>query len=472
MLDGGKLYGVNCTSSGDVFSEDASFRFAEWPFGGDGEPTRAEAFAAAVKSLQIDDGAPLALPPDMLVSRVITLPATDQESLSSMVRLEMEKFAPVADSDLVVGFEAIWATENETRVFAVAAPSATLDALASDLEESGLAVTRIDSSLLCEWRSISKWQDIRAGNGRGDSATKDAEAAAGDVWIVALESGRFDFFASDRHGPVFARTMGSIAAPADLTRETTLSLLDLALENVGFDPCRFHIVFAGTPKPEFADAVAKAALASPLETIPCDSIQDFARSALEREEEEGCIDIVPPAWREDEKAAQTRRNFAIGAGAAVAVWAILFAVLQAIPRMILRDTAAIRREIAATMPQYGEVSDLRARVRLIDAYADRSRSAIEILRILCERMPDDMVLTSFAYENGDDSSDGKARKDPGGVKVSGDAASGESILLFKDEVDGLGMFQAARLVGPNNDRSRGRFKFDLDWRFAEDAQWR
>lgn len=469
LMDGGRLLGVSCQSSRDVFSEDAGFAYARWKFGGEGEPARADAFAAALRELGIDDGAPLALPPDMLVSRVLSLPATDSESLASMVRLEMEKFAPVADSELVVGFEAISATESETRVFAVAAPEAALDALAADLEASGLAVTRIDSSLLCEWRAIAEWT-ARRGEGSGDGGG-GAEDGGGDVWVVALESGRFDFIASDERGPVFARTLGNVASPEDLGRETMLSLLDPACESGGFTPARFHLVAPASTDGGFADAVAKAAGGAPFERVPEDSLPPYVRCALEREDEDGCLDIVPPAWRDDEKAAQSRRNFLIGAGVAVAAWVALFAVLQAIPRIIERDTSAIRREIAALMPRYGEVSDLRGRVRLIETYADRSRSAIEVLRMLCERMPPDMVLTSFAYDNADDASGGRARKDPGGVKIAGDAASNESVLRFKDEIDGLGMFQGARLAGPNLDKNRNRFKFDLDWRFAEDAQW-
>lgn len=474
LIDGDTLHGVSCTSQHDVFSEDAQFSFALWKFsaapaaptsGEDGQedgaaapgPSRADALAAAVKELDIKDGAPLALPPDILVSRVVTLPATDSESISQMVRLEMEKFAPVSDSSLEVDYETITATEDSTRIFAVAVPVATLDAIAADLETAGLAVTRIDSSMLCEWHSLSALE------ARLEDSQRTPLAA-----VFALPSGRFDFIAADDRGPVFARSLGTPASPRELSREVTLSLLDLAAERRDFAPGRFLLVAPDGLAQDFAGAVADAA-GMEVTRLPEAELQPYVRSALERDEQEGCIDIVPSAWREDEMASQRRRKFIAGAIAAVAVWAVLFAVLLAIPRAVKRQTAAIRDEIKAVMPRYTEVANLRSRVRLIQSYDDRSRSAIEVLRQLCGAMPEGMIFSSFSYDNTDDGSRG--RNVPGGVKVNGDAPDQPGILQFKNAVDEIGLFSPAKIKGPMLDGQRSRYKFELDWRFAEDGSW-
>lgn len=510
LIDGDTLHGVSCSSQRDVFSEDASFSFASWKFSdgapapqgegaaaasAEGEPvaaggeaeahetestapaqasSRAEAFASAARELDIKDGAPLALPPDLLVTRVVTLPATDSESIAQMVRLEMEKFAPVSDSDLEVDYETITATEDSTRVFAVAVPIATLDGIAADLEASGLAVTRIDSSMLCEWMSLqARLEEPRQGDGDADE-DGGAPGQEGEdrprqlVAVFALPSGRFDFVAADGQGLVFARTLGTPASASDLAREVTLSLLDLAAERRDFSPARFLLVAHEGLAPEFADAIAGAADAD-IDRIPESELRPYVRCALEREEQEGCIDIVPAAWREDEMASQRRRNFIAGAIAAVAVWAVIFATLLAIPRMIKRQTAAVRDEIKAVMPRYSEVANLRSRVRLIQSYDDRSRSAIEVLRHLCGAMPEGMVFSSFSYDNTDDGSRG--RNVPGGVKVNGDAPDQPGILQFKNALDEAGLFAPARLKGPMLDNQRSRYKFELDWRFAEDGSW-
>jgi len=464
LIDGGTLHGAS-RGLGRATPRDgaAACDIRSWSFspgGGDAAPTLADAFAQAVREVPIEDGASLALPPGILVPRVLSLPATDAESLASMVRLKMEELAPVSGDDLEVAYEALGATESATRVFAVAVPIHTLDALAADLEASGLAVTRIDSALLCEWRSISRHTEA--------ARPADGEAAARGLFVAALPSGRFDLFAADESGLLFARSLGEPATGDDLRREITLSLLDIASEHPGFAADRLAFVAPDGTDPRFAEAASEAA-GIRAETIREGDLTPYVESALDREGEGGCIDIVPPAWREDEEATQRRRRFTYGAIAAVAVWAVIFGVMTFIPRNIAGDTAAARRKIAAIMPQFSEVAELRTRVRLIQSYEDRTQSVLETLRQLCSEMPDGMTLATFAYEKTDDGSS-SGRHGPGGIRATGDAADADSILRLKNALDEAGPFQPARIKGPTMDGQRRRFKFELDWRFKEGAE--
>lgn len=477
LIDGGTLHGASRGLGRGAPRDGAACDIRSWSFStgegagggpgaGGGEnaaPTLADAFAKAVREVPIEDGTSLALPPGILVPRVLSLPATDAESLASMVRLKMEELAPVSGDDLEVAYEVLGATESATRVFAVAVPIRTLDALAADLEASGLAVTRIDSALLCEWRSISRHEEAAHPEG-GDGGAPDARC----LFVAALPSGRFDLFAADESGLLFARSLGEPAAGEDLRREITLSLLDIASEHPGFAPDRLAFVAPDGTDPQFADAASEAA-GIPAETIREGDLTPYVESALDREGEGGCIDIVPPAWREDEEATQRRRRFTYGAIAAVAVWAVIFGVMTYIPRSIAGDTAAARREIAAMMPQFSEVAELRTRVRLIQSYEDRTLSVLEMLRRLCSEMPDGMALATFAYEKTDDGTT-SGRRGPGGIRATGDAADADSILRLKNALDEAGPFQPARIKGPTMDGQRRRFKFELDWRFREGGE--
>jgi hypothetical protein len=226
--------------------------------------------------------------------------------------------------------------------------------------------------------------------------------------------------------------------------------------------------------PDGLDAAYAAALGRVVglapETVRQDFLPSFVLSAMERDDEEGCIDIVPDAWRADEQASVAKRHFIYGAIAAVVVWAVAFAAFLAVPKAIARQTAALRRDIAAVMPEYSEVADLRTRVRLIQSYEDRSHSALEVLRLLCERLPDGMTLGNFSYEKNDEGGSSGRRGGPGGFKITGDAADSAAILGLKDMMDEEDLFDAARLKGPTMDGQRRRFKFELDWRFAEGGE--
>lgn len=414
----------------------------------------AKALKEAVDTLKIDEGAPLALPPDILVAKVLSLPAADPESLASMVRLKMEKFAPVADDELEVAYEVIGATESSTRVFAVAVPNSTLDKLAADLEASGLVVTRLDSSLLCEWRSFT-------------SLENPPEHAENHAVVFALPSGRFDIVVADASGPVFARTLGSPRTAEDLRRELTLSLLDLSGEEGAPQPDSFTLVASEVLDPAFRAAVEGAALC-PVSVVHDTALAPYVASALEREEQGGCIDIVPPAWRAEEQASISKRRFYMGVAAAVVVWALLTAALFLAPKFILRQTSSIDKRIAAVAPAYREVADSRSRVRLIRSYEDRSHSLLDVLKDVCTLMPEGIVFSSLTYEKGGETiQNGKPA--PGGLKIAGDAGDSQAVLDFKDALDGTGFYLPAKLSGPTMDGKRQRYKFELDSRFAEEV---
>ena len=416
-------------------------------------PSRAGAMELAVSQLAAEDGIPLALPPDILAERILTLPVLDGDSLGSMVRLAMEKFAPVSSDDLVVAYEVVGATESATRVFAAAVPNETLDSLAEDLASSGLLVTRLDSSLLCEWKSFTS---------AGDPDDRCRAV------VFALPSGRFDLVVADASGPFFARTLGIPASPADLSRELTLSLLDISSDASGAAPEAVTLVAYEGLAPDIPPAIEKAFGLAPA-IVPESSLPPYVESAADRELQGGCIDIVPPAWREEERQQIADRRFKAGIAVAVAIWAILVGVIYAIPKLVDARTAAIGRQRDAVAPAYRAVSDTRTRVRLIRSYQDRSRSLLDVLKDVCIAMPESIVFSTLTYEKGGESVK-NGRPLPGGIKIAGDADQAQPVLDFKDVLDDMGFFVPAKLTGPTMDGSRRRFKFEIDSRFREEER--
>ena len=413
----------------------------------DTPPSLAEAMAEAIRELKIEEGCVLALPADYFVTRILSLPATDPESLSAMVRLQMEKIAPVSGDELTVASEVIAATEDTTRIFAVAAPIAELDLLAEDLYHAGLKVSRLDSTLLCEWRSFSKLAP--------PPAPPDAPYAV----LFAPPSGRLDLIVADAAGPLFARALGTDLEENELTREFMLSLLD-----AGVTPVRIFAVESegrASRLPEAAFAPAHAEFVR----IPANELVPYETSAVERDAEEGHLDIIPEAWRNVERESASRKRMIAGALAAVALWLLLAAVLFLAPVYVKHRTTAVKKAIAQITPAYQSVSDVRSRVRLIRSYEDRSQSSIEILRLICGVMPEGVTLSSLQYEK---TSEQPSRdKEAGGVKIVGEATQSASVLQFKDALDQVGLFAPSKLTGPTMDGKRQNYRFEIDARFLE-----
>lgn len=412
---------------------------------GAGDGTLAEALEEAARKLKIEDGCVIALPADRFVVRILSLPATDPESLQAMVRLQMEKIAPVAGEDLTVSSEVIAATEETTRVFAVAAPVAELDLLAEDLYKAGVKVSRLDSTLLCEWRSFT--------------SLAPSPVPADDPYAVlfAPPSGRLDLVVADGAGPLFARSLGTGLAPEELTREFMLSLLD-----AGVSPAEIFLVESEgrkAPLPDSAFALAGAAVTR----IPAKGLVPYEESALARDTEEGHLDIIPQAWRDVEHESASRKRFFAGVGVAIVLWALLAAVVFLAPIYVKHRTAAVRKAIAQVTPAYRAVSDVRSRVRLIRTYEDRSHSPIEILRLVCAIMPEGVTLSSLQFEK--TSEQPASGKGAGGVKIVGESTQSGSALQFKDALDQAGLFAPGKLTGPTMDGKRQNYRFEIDARF-------
>ncbi len=413
----------------------------------------AEALSLAREALHADDGCVLALPPNELVAKIISLPPVEPDAIPAMVRLQMEKFAPVSGDALEVASEVVGATEESTRVFAVAMPMAKLDALAENLSASDVRVSRIDSALLCEWRMFQ------------DCASRPEPTDCYAV-LFALPSGRYDLFIADAAGPVFARSLGCHAAVESLVREIILSVLNLGEDFSGLAPERL-IYVSENPPPEELPARVDQALGIGVEWFDAATVGPYAEGVLRRDAEEGHIDIVPPTWRDIEKESVARGRFMAGVIAALLVWAVAFAALYLIPRFMERRLASVDSAIASVQPAYRTVADTRAKVRLIRSYQDRSHSLLDVLRTVCAEMPDGIVFSSISYEKGGETSGNNKTRAAGGVKIVGDADRSSTVLAFKDVLDGSGLFAPAKLNGPILDGKRQRYRFDIDSRFVE-----
>ena len=405
---------------------------------------RAAAFRQARAALRIEAGCALALPTSDLITRVLVLPPADRESLGAIVRLQMEKIAPCAGEELSVGFEVIAQEESGVRLFAAAIPQERLDALALDLAGAGLRLTRLDAGLLGWWRQL---QGLKL------PALSDGLAA-----VLFEQGGEWDLLLAEGGELRLARGLGTPFVPADLGRELTLSLLNCEMEGGPSLPRAILVVSAVRPDAAWLQALQEAAGGTAvLRWIDRDELGKPGLGCALRESEAERLDLVPPAWRSQERDLRKRRRFLAGVGAAVGLWIVLAGLLFTAPHVVRWRTAAVAARITAGEAGYRAVSDVRQRVRLIRAYMDRSQSLLEILRDVCTVMPDGMDLASLTYRRDD------------AVKLMGDAEQPTRVYALKDALDASGRFENTRLSGPTRD-ARLRYRFEIEARFKGGAK--
>lgn len=420
------------------------------------EKTLSEAFAEAASELRIDSGAVLVLPSDILISRIVSVPVADTESISSMVRLQMEKLAPVSGDDLEVAWEIVSADESSTRVFAVALPVSKLNFFAEEISASGIMLARIDSSILSQWE-LFKTSKLSFG------LLPESE---GEVrsYLFRQPSGNTDFLIADASGLVFARSLGNPSSVEEFSREVYLSLLDYAGENGEKIPSGLTLISDSAPDSEMTAALS-GVTGVDVGWFDSKDLGPYILGSVLRDNGNDRIDLIPPAWRELEHEAETREKFIRGIITALAVWVVLLAAFIAVPMYFDKKITAVNANITRITPAYNVVSDIRTKVRIIGSYEDRSHSALEALRLICMEMPEGMTFSLLKYDKG--FNDGKQKK-TGGVKISGDAPPGESVMQFKDSLDKSGLFSQVTINNQLLDGKRQRMKFELDARFSDD----
>ena len=405
---------------------------------------RTAALRQARAALRIEAGCALALPTSDLITRVLVLPPADRESLGAIVRLQMEKIAPCAGEELSVGFEIIAQEEAGVRLFAAAIPQERLDALARDLAEAGLRLTRLDAGLLGWWRQLH--------------GLKLPPLDEGLAAVLFEQGGEWDLLLAERGELRLARGFGTPFAPADLGRELTLSLLNCEMEGGPSRPRALIVVSASRPDTPWLLALQEAAGGTPEpQWIDRAELGKPGLGCALREGEAERLDLVPPAWRSQERDLRKRRRFLTAIGGAVGLWIVLAGLLVAAPRVVRWRTAAIAARIAAGEADYRAVSDVRQRVRLIRSYMDRSQSLLEILRDVCTVMPDGLELGALTYRRDD------------AVKLVGDAEQPARVYALKDALDASGRFESTRLSGPTRD-ARMRYRFEIEARFKGGAR--
>ncbi len=377
----------------------------------------------------------LALPLSQVLVRVFKMPLEVRDDVADAVTLQMDKLSPFPGEELSVGCEILSETESHLWVFAAALPAAVFEELGAALDEARLQAVRTDVAMLGWLRSLSgPCQLMRTGRR-----------------VVLMDpDGSWDLAVLEHGVPILARGLGGAVSVEDVIRELTLSLLNAEMEAGSGAVVEVLVISQQVPDQEFVEKLRDLTGAEVRHVVPPTPDGGVEGVAL-RAGEGAALDLTPQVWRDQIKALRVRKRVMTGVGIALAIWAGLMGTLFAGPAVYKQLTAQVRKHSRAHAKAYRQVSDTRERVNLIESYTDRSRSSLEMLRLVSSVLPQGITLIGFTY-----------RRDEG-VKVSGEADQPTVVYDFKNAVTENPLFESVGLVGPSI--SRGKHKFDVDATF-------
>ena len=399
----------------------------------------------AVREAKRDTGARqivLALPLSRLLVQVMKFPSEMRDDLADAVALQMDKLSPFAGEDLSISHEVLSEGENEIWVLGAAMPTVVFEEVGAALQLSKLHIARTDIASLGWFRTLCGPLNLTHPGRR--------------VLLMDMDDG-WDLVVIDHGVPVLMRGLGVMPDTDTLIREITLSFLNAELEAGALTPSEVLVISATPPPPEQTARITEL-LGAPVRHHRPPEEDGGADGVAIRTYEAATMDLTPAVWRNAVKEARINRRVRTGIALAMGLWAIIMATLFSVPAFYKQMTKRTRAQSVAHAKAFKQVSDMRERVRLIQSYMDYSNSALELLRISTELLPDHITLSSFTYTKED------------GVKISGDADTPQLVYDYVDAMNADPLFKGKVTPTGPNATAQGKQAFKIDARLQEAPQ--
>ena len=285
----------------------------------------------------------------------------------------------------------------------------------------------------------------------------------------------WDMVVLDESAPSLLRGLGRMTDPAELEREVMLSLLRAGVAT----ETKEIVIFSKAPVDE--GIVARLSQLAPVRSVPlegngergtgngesgtgneAETLFGGVEGVARRTQEGSSLDVTPADWAELRTEARFKKKLIAFLAAAAAGWVLLMGVLFGVPfvygQLTERQKTLSKRHARA----YGEVKEMRDKVKLVQQYSDHARGSLEMLKAVSDRMPEGITLTSFTYRRGER------------LSVVGEAHQPTDVYEFKNALteaateDGERLFTEVTLTGPS--QSRGVHKFSIEGSFVSEEE--
>ncbi len=387
------------------------------------------------------DPATLALPTADLAVRVESFPSTDPEELALLAGNLMETDAPLDPAEMVFSHEILSRGEGSSLVLCAAAPVAAVERLRAAAGLDAGRIARVDAAALGAARVLADLSDA---------------AAEGRQPVLFEECGRATLLLLEDRRPVAVRSVcalrpGAPAAPAPVAAAVRLAL---AQAEIARGPAlSAPLLFCGAPLREAAAAAAAATGREAKELAPGSlSPAALAYGAAARTAEGASrFSLFPPAWTEALENRRWTRTFFLAIAGGAALWVALAIFLFGFPALLGARAKSLREQVEANRAAEAEVRQFQDRVAIVDRYADRSYSALEVLREVALALPEDVTLAKFNYD--------AARHE---ASVEGQSNASAPAYEFSNRMKASPLFLRTSITrGPTVNRTTGRTEYSI-----------
>jgi hypothetical protein len=335
----------------------------------------------------------VSLPSSQLLMRILELPSTSPQELTSMVELQMDQISPFPVDQLTVSYEVLKQTENHSRVLAVAAQRKTVDTLGDLFKAQHVYIRSLDAEILAWWSLLIAHGQV---------------PCQGRVVLILEEHTEFSMIVVDEGVPIAFRSLELFhdftdeAVMHEIVEEMSYTLLSLEAEYGHRDGCTLE-VWSESEFPEQLIDLLKAHCGGTINLHALGSIPPVSEGLALRTTERRLhhVELVPREWIELQRRKRLMQIGTIVSVALLSIWLAVVAITSAVFSFQQASYSRVRREAAKYEGPARTAQAARDEMLSLEKYADRSHSALECLREVTVALPAGVELASFTYKKGE-----------------------------------------------------------------------
>ena len=372
-----------------------------------------------------------------VLCQILRLPATEPAELKQMLDLQIDNITPLPLEEVVYSFEPLDIVNGQTRVLVVIARKATVNQRVEALETAGLRPEIVSVDALAMFRALHK-RNLLAVDDRVNILVI-LRAAAADAIVYS-------------QGTMLAVRSIVVGVDGESVLREELQRTLVAAEAGQPQRAMGAVTFLaqGEEVAAFAGRVANG-LSAPATFLTNGAVPSAGLSlCLQCATGEAVpLNLLPDEWRQKRQTAAFRRRLIRGIIAVGVVYALALAVFMTMLVVKRAQLHRIENEVKRQQPEFLKARETQSQLIAMSKQLDTKSSALEVLRDVSTRLPENVKLSYFQY-----------KKDQS-VSLKGQAPSAALALDFQSQLEKGDLFAKVTPGTSRTEPGSGLTKFDL-----------
>jgi hypothetical protein len=321
-----------------------------------------------------------------VLCHILRLPATEPGELKQMLDLQIDSITPLPLEEVVYSFEPLETVEGQTRVLVAIARKAKVNERIEALETAGLQAEIVSVDALAMFRALIQSSLLAADDKL--NVLVILGAASADV-IVYLQG-----------APVAVRSI-VLGAEAEPVLREELQRTIVAAEAGQPQRAMGGVTFlAQSPATKVLAEKVAGGLNAQTSFLTNGAVPSAGLSLCLQcaGRQMATLNLLPDEWRQRRKTAAFRQRLIRGAIAVGVVYALVLAVFLTFLAVKKAQLHGVESDIRKRQVQFVKAKRLQSTLVTMRKQLDMSSSALEVLREVASRLPDNVKLNYFQYK--------------------------------------------------------------------------